>query len=156
MAHVFNSTGLKPQRPGQPGFLLPEGKYLLEILDFEEKYSSQHDYMVVVQWIVREPKEHDGKTIKYHNVVFKAAGESGAGIAIHFLKTIGEPWQESEQLDIDPARWIKRRVWAVVEVGKYTPQSGKYAGKELQKNVVRDIWPVDGEDGLPSEEQCPF
>lgn len=152
MPHQMDARGIVPQKPGTYTLVPDNTRCILRVNNYEEKFSTAGDYMVVVEWAVETPEQYAGVTIPYHNVTFKAAGAKGAGIAIHFLKTIGEPF-EGETLDIDPGRWLGKKVSGLVGQETYTPEKGKNAGRLMTKNVVRTIDPVSQPSG---DERLPF
>lgn len=161
MGHSFNSTGIKPTRGGY--VLLPAGIYCLEIIRYKEGESEKKDYKVNLEANIIYPNKVEdlvvfGVTLK-HTVTFmpptnkKGEVNKGAGMAIHFLKTIGEPWEESDELDIEPSRWIGKRFIAKIEPDDWeTPE-----GKVIKLNKIRwlDVIPADMLPKLP-EEGIPF
>lgn len=151
MPFTVNSKGVPPKRPGDFQ-LLPNGNYILEITDYQEGFTSKGDPKVTVDFIVRKPNQYDGSPIKFHNVVFIPKGRPGAGIAIHFLKCIGEPWEESETLDVDPARWMKKRIKAKVVTEEYKDKSGA----SRKKNVIKEIDPPTESEAQPGDDEIPF
>ena len=119
MSFNYNAKGVKPWSGGS--YLIPAGRYRLKIIDTEEGKTKKEDPMVRVDFKVMGG-EHDGKTLKFHNVTFfgrdeDGASKPGAGIAIHFLKTIGQPWEGDFQVD-----------------------HMKWRGKELDANVIEDVY----------------
>jgi hypothetical protein len=141
MPHVYDSRGIKPTKPGS-FIMVPKGRYMLKIDTCDEGFSTQGDYKVVVDFEVLKPEQYAGAKIRFHNVTFIAAGKPGAGIAVHFLKSIGEPWEEREKLDIDPQRWVGKMLWADVDVDEYTDKNGK----PRKKNILITIDPMTDED----------
>lgn len=149
MTHYIDSRGIKPRGIGD--YVLPKGKYLLEIIKAEEGWVSGNGrYKITVDFIIRKPVEFDGNSIRFHTVTFMLAGEKGAGIAIHFLKTIGEPYGELEKLEIEPRRWIGKRLWAEIDNEDYTAVDGRVK----IKNVIKKIEPASEVDA-PSDSEVP-
>lgn len=140
MSHTIDSRGIKPQGVGN--YILAKGKYLLEITKAEEGWTGKSKFKVTVDSVVRKPEQFDGHTLRFHTVTFMLAGEPGAGIAIHFLKTIGEPWGEQEKLEIEPTRWIGKRFWAEIDSEDYTANDGTVK----LKNVIGKIEPATEAD----------
>lgn len=96
----YDSTGVNMDRPGfTPA---PEGNYTLMIKEVEEKTTKKGNNMVSCICEI-DTGEHIGKKI-WHNVTFLDKGAKGAGMAIHFLKTINEPWEG--EFDVNPNDWI--------------------------------------------------
>lgn len=157
MPYNFNSKGQKPVPLGQFK-MVPEGKYLLEIQeDYEEGYTNGAGYYKVkINFLVKKPNNYAGYPVKFFTVTFIPTGEKGAGLALHFLKTIGEPYEESDALDVDPARWVGKRLWAQVGVGEWTPTQGKNAGKTFKQNTVEQIEPASTEDYQDDPETAPY
>lgn len=111
--HTYNSTGAKLP----DDFTIPDGEYVLRIEKAIEGVSkSGGDYQVRVDFKVAEG-QHKNFPINWHRVTFVPADRKGAGLAIHFLKCIGEPWEGEFQ--IDPKRWVSRRVLAYIEAEEY-------------------------------------
>ncbi len=116
MPFHYDQTGITPSSGFGP---VPRGTYLVKIIRVEEKRSSKGDPQVIVDYEVQDA-EYLGKKIRYHYVTFIGKDENGkpkegAGIAVHYLKTIGEPWEGP--MDIDAQRWIGKllRVYVIVE-----------------------------------------
>lgn len=114
----YNSTGIDPEAKNfTPA---PEGEYWLvvkeasDIKDMGPRITRNGDPYVMVTCEVDEGP-YLGKMV-WHNVTFMKAGAPGAGMAVKFLKTIGEPWDG--EIDINPAIWIGRRFRAKLKIGK--------------------------------------
>lgn len=135
----YDSTGVDMKSGGAFG-LLPDGFYNLAIIGTEERESSKGHYMVNVKAQVTEPQEFKGKWV-YHNVTFLPATQKGAGMAVHFLKTIGQSWEG--KFSIDPTAWVGCTFRARII-------STKYQGKSRNeiKSVV-SIIPEKKEDEIP-------
>ena len=125
MKHSYDSTGVAPL---DGSFVaLPEGDYDLAIIDYKEKETKKGSYpLVSVKCEVVDSLKHDGSKI-FYNVTFLPPDMPGAGMAIHFLKTIGEPWEG--KFDWDPDQWIGKRFRAHI-----VPDT--YEGKP-QNKIVR-------------------
>lgn len=131
----YDSRGIKPSTGGFDP--IPEGDYVLEITEVEETESRKGNPMVKVTQIVSEG-QYKGKII-WNQITLLPKGEPGAGIALHFLKSIGEPWEEKENLDIDPERWKGKRFKAHVIQDTYT----KPDGSKITNNKIKGIEPLD-------------
>lgn len=128
-----DSRGVKPSQFSDP---VPNGDYVLQIVKTEESTSRKGSPMVKVTCAVDAPPEFTGAVI-YHYVTFVEKGQPGAGIALHFLKCIGEPFEESETLEVDPKNWEMKKFKAKVIQEPYkTPD-----GKEGVSNKIRSIFP---------------
>lgn len=144
MSFTYNAEGVKPWSGGS--LLVPTGKYRLRIVDTEEGRTLKGDYKVTVKVRV-VGGDHDGKTIPFHTVTFKGRDEEGkplpgAGRAIHFLKTIGEPWEG--EFTVNHLTWRgKEFIGDVIE--------DEYNGKV--NNKIKEVMPVPADDVL---EEVPF
>ena len=120
-----------------PGGCIPPGKYLLRIIDTEEKLSGKGYNQVVVGFKVMEGP-YAGREIKFHLVTFIPKGsdgrpQAGAGFAIHFLKCIGQPWEDD--FEVNHLRWRGCRVKADVIEDTY---NGKTNNKIAWVEAVTD------------------
>lgn len=144
MSFQYNASNVKPTSGGFAP--LPKGKYLLQIEAAAEKRSKNGDPQVVVTFKVRDSR-FNGRRIRFHNVTFLPEEAEGSGIAIHFVKSIGEPWQG--QLVVEPTRWIGKLLWGHVD------QKPDDRGNVW--NVVKDVEPyqdtkIAGQESEPSED----
>lgn len=114
---------------------LPPGKYHQVIVSVEEKLSKNGDNQVEVNSVVDQPGYPAKKMRNW--VTFLPPDKSGAGMAIHFLKTIGEPWEG--KFTVTPNNWVGKRFLSVV--GTRTSSQGR------EFNDILDVMPV--EDGIP-------
>jgi hypothetical protein len=130
MTFPYDANGVEPS---EGGYLpLPAGYYDLQIYDYEEQRSKDGDPLVVVHFEVVDHAKYNGRKVRYHNVAFLPKDKSGAGIAIHFLKTIGQPWQG--KFDVSPDNWIGKRIRAEVKIREY---QGK------QYNAIAGVLPYE-------------
>lgn len=98
--------------------LLPDGKYLSEITDAAPtKAKSSGNDMVTVHYKVVKPDIYKGRKIMYHNVVFVPKGEQGAGMTLHYLKSIGEPHEG--KFAVNPKNWVGKRLTLTVGHKEY-------------------------------------
>ena len=106
--------------------LLPLGDYELMIDTVKPSLSKSGHPMVSVKFKVVDDGQFAGRKV-FHNVVFIPAKDEngeprkGAGIALFFLKCIGEP-HEPTKLKIDPYQWVgkscKARIGTDIYEGK--------------------------------------
>lgn len=85
-------------------FVIPDGEYILRIAKAMEGKSKSGDYQVTCNLLVVDG-DHKGFKVNYHRVTFldPKKNAQAAGMSIHFLKTIGQPWEG--QFQIDPGAW---------------------------------------------------
>lgn len=140
MTIIYDTTGIKPTGGFEP---VPKGNYRLRIVKvLETKSKSGGDPQVIVDFEV-DSGEYMGHQIRFHRVTFLRPEREGAGIAVHFLKVIGEPYEGSIQIDAE--RWLGKVVRASVDV--------ELDYNNNPRNVIRKVGPFD-----PSteEEEVPF
>lgn len=135
MPFNYDSRGVKPSTINEP---LPAGEYTFEIVKAEEGFTQKGLPMVKLMARVVEG-ECKGRGI-FHNVTFLPNDSPGAGIAIHFLKSIGEPWEEAENLDIDCTRWVGRQFVGNVIQEPYK----KPDGSQIMTSKIKGVEPVQG------------
>jgi len=72
--------------------LIPNGWFPFRIFDTEELKSSKGYQQVLVKAACLDPRYRDRSV--WHWVTFLPKDHKGAGIAIHFLKCIGQPYED--------------------------------------------------------------
>lgn len=136
----YDSRGVKPSQFSDP---VPAGNYILQIIKTEEKMTSKGLPMIKMTCTVQAPSEFSGAAV-FHNVTIIPKGEPGAGIAIHFLKTIGQPFEEDEALEINPEAWVYGTFLARIIQEPYT----KPDGTRIITNKIKGV-DVVPEGGIP-------
>lgn len=79
------------------------------------KTKNGDDY-VQVECEVDEAGEYLGRKVWYGVTFMDDKSRPGAGMSIHLLKCIGEPWEGD--FDVDTDNWIGRRFKARLKIGK--------------------------------------
>ena len=130
----YDSRGVKPSTFNDP---VPNGEYVLQITKAEEAQSRNGSPMVKLTCTVDSPDEYAGAVI-FHYVTFLEKGSSGAGIALHFLKCIGEPYEEGD-LEVNPKRWESKKFKAKVVQEPYSTPDGKKGVSNKIRGVDADI-----------------
>jgi hypothetical protein len=109
MAYKINTTGVQSS-DGSNFEPIPDGQYLVQIVDFKERQTKNGDPMIAAQMEIVDG-DHQGRVI-FDNIIIPLGPESKAwgimGRTKHFLHCIGEPHEG--EIDIDPEAWIGRRV----------------------------------------------
>jgi len=103
---------------------IPEGKYHLRIISADSgtiKTGSNYGCDKVTVSFSVIGGTYSGRTINYHNVSFLPAmrdGEyvPGSGMALNFLKCIGEPYSTEGEYTWDERRWIGKICSAYVVI----------------------------------------
>jgi len=148
MPGSYNGTGVEISTGFEP---IPEGEYILRIIRAVAGETQNHDAKVTVDFEVAGGGPNSGREIRFHTVAFLPKESKGAGMALHFLKTIGEPFEG--KFKWDERKWIGKelRAQVVIEPGLKDP-------KKLY-NKVKSVMPkgeaaVDKD--LPPEDDNPF
>jgi hypothetical protein len=136
MPFTYDSRGVKPSQFSDP---VPDGTYTLEIMKADEQQSRNGSPMVKVTCAI-EDKDYSGATV-YHYVTFLEKGTPGAGISTHFLKCIGEPFEEDESLEVTPKNWVAKKFKARVIQDKFKRQDGT----EGISNKIKTVMPTDAD-----------
>jgi hypothetical protein len=119
--------------------LLPKGTYEFEIIEFTSKAGKSYpaegttkngDPKVDLLVSVTTPGEFEGERL-FHSVTFMAKDKPGAGMAVHFLKTIGQPHEG--KLVIDPRQWVGQAFKAYVIEDEYQGRKG---------NKIKGVEPI--------------
>ena len=113
--------------------LLPAGEYELQITDFKEGKTKNQDPMVNVTCEVINNADYNGTTV-FHNVSFLPKDKPGAGMASHFLKTIGQPFEGA--LEINPDDWVGEKFKAKIGEREYKKKDGTMAKTNEIKQVL--------------------
>lgn len=118
MKRSYDSTGVSLDTNFVPA---PEGVYWLRIVKTTDqkdgmpwKTRNGDDY-VSVECEIDDQGDYFGKKV-WHGVTIMDPSKPGAGMAVKFLKSIGEPWEG--QFDIDTDNWIDKKFRARLDVGK--------------------------------------
>lgn len=129
-------------------FVIPDDEYVLEIVKAKEGLSKDGLYQqVIVDFKVAEGQRKNFP-VNYHYVTFKKAGDKGAGMAIKFLKTIGQPWEGD--FTVDASKWVGAKL-----VGYLSAE--EYNGKKNMK--CKWVKPVDTGSQVEKDEameEVPF
>jgi len=109
MSFSYNATGIEMSGNFE---LIPEGDYPCKIVSVFETISKNGDPMVKVDYEIIDGA-YIGKQIKFHHVTFLGKDETGkskkgAGMALNYLKTIGEPYQGD--IIVDPESWVGKKL----------------------------------------------
>lgn len=139
MGNRYDGTGIE----ASSGFPLieKEGWYPFRIVVATEGKSKDGDYQVVVDAVCLDPKWKDFGV--RHWVTFLPKGSPGAGMALHFLKCIGEPHEGV--IDVEPLAWERKVFMGKVFVNEYTTKDGvkKRNNKFAEISPIRDTEEVD-------------
>jgi hypothetical protein len=136
----YDATGVD----ANGGFSIIEkpGWYPFRILVASPRESKNGNYQVTVDSACLDPKWRD--YMVRHWVTFLSKEQKGAGMAIHFLKCIGEPHEGV--IDVDPLSWERKTFMGKVEISEY---QGKRNNKFSEISPIKD----DVESGEPAPSQ---
>lgn len=144
----FDATGIEPSTGGGQKKLLPKQWFTFEIVPFTTKdgsktyplegYTKKNNYPKVDVLVeVVDEGEFKGERV-FHTVTFMPKGTEGAGMAIHWLKTIGEPHEG--KIRPNPQNWAYKRFQGF-------PFTDEYNGKK--NNKLGEIKPIEKSDDIP-------
>lgn len=144
MRKFYDSTNVRMEGSFVPA---PEGIYVLSIVKVTDrkdggqwKTKNGDDY-VSVECEISDRGDSFGKKIWYGVTFMNDPEAKGAGMSVHFLKSIGEPWEGKFEIDTDA--WIGKKFKARVIVTKGL--NGK------PRNEV--AWIIDGDE---DSDEVPF
>lgn len=153
----FDATGIDADSKGA-NKVLPKRWFDLKIIEFTSKAGDQYpkvgrtknnDPMVNILCEVVNDPEFNGERV-FHTVTFMPAKKPdgtptpGAGMSVHFLKTIGQPFEG--KIKPNPDSWVG------AEFAGYVIQE-EFKGKV--KNKIGEIKPLVAE-GSSQSDQVPF
>lgn len=129
----YDATGIEPSSQGQ-GKLLPKQWFSFEVIEHTTKdgsktyplegYTKEKNYPKVdILAKVIDHKDYADERV-FHSVTFMPKGTDGSGMAIHFLKTIGEPYEGK----IKP----NAKTWVGAKFDAYVIED-EYMGKKKNK-----------------------
>jgi len=117
MSFNYSSKGVQMDNGFSPA---PAGVYNCIIRSITEKTTKNGDPMVSAKCEIDQTGEWLG-TVFFHNVTFIGNDEQGkprkgAGMALNFLKHIGEPWEGD--FEVSPDNWVRKTFRAMLKVEK--------------------------------------
>lgn len=149
----FDATGIDPDAKGT-NKLLPKRWFNLEIVAFLSKAGDEYpkdgrtkngDPMVNILCEVIDDTEEFNKERVFHTVTFLPAKRAdgtatpGAGMPVHFLKTIGQPWEGA--FKVNSAEWVGAKFMGYIIADEY---------KGKVKNKIGEIKAYEPKkDGIP-------
>lgn len=123
MSFDYDGTGVTPQQTGEFK-LLPDGWYLLKVDEIEKVgQSKEKKHPLVTVNLKVADGQYKGNGIRYHNITFLPKDEPGAGMAIHWLKSIGQPWEN--KFKVSPKSWVGAMFYGQVKSRKKSEDSNK-------------------------------
>lgn len=132
--YSYDATDVSLDRHGAARqSLIPNGKYQFRITEATPSKSAKGHFMVVLKCEIINDLTLMGRGVK-HWVTFLPPENKAAGMAIHFLKTIGQPWEG--KFDITVADWIGSEFTGSV---KSEPYVSKKDGKTYESAKIDSI-----------------
>lgn len=140
MSFKFDATGIDPDSKGTSK-LLPKRWFNFEVVSFISKAGDEYpkdgktqngDPMVNILCEVIDDEEFNGERI-FHTVTFLPAKRPdgkptpGAGMSVHFLKTIGQPWEGA--YEVDSSQWIGAKFMGYVITDEYKGKTKNKLGE---------------------------
>ena len=127
--------------------LIPVGEYTLRVIEAVQGLTKNNDDMVTVTFEV-VGGDFNLEKVPYYRVIFFADRmKKGAGIALTFLKSIGEPFEG--QFKWNEKNWIGKKLKATIKHEVATQ------GKSVGKTFAKVAW-VDLIEGAQAETDVPF
>jgi len=113
MGFKYDGRGVQPTG----GFsVIPDGRYVFRIVSRQDGASKAGDPQVkVFAQVAVGP--YAGQTIHPHRVTFLPRDSNGAGIAVHFIKTLGEPWEG--EYEVESGNWLGKLFAAFAKEDEY-------------------------------------
>ena len=153
-------TGIEPSTQGQ-GRVLPKRWFSFEIIPYttndgsktypmegetKEKHYPKVDFLAEVI----DDEEFKGERI-FHTVTFMPKGKDGAGMAVHFLKTIGQPYEGEQPIDAQDWVGAKFQGYAITDEykGKVKNKLGEIKAYEATEPRNPDIVKAEKENEVP-------
>lgn len=131
-----------------PGMALPDGKYVLRIISAVVGVTKNGDPKVTVDYVVASGP-FEGRSVKFHTITFfKDKKSPAAGMAIHYLKCLGEPYEG--QFSVNEAAWIGKSVEGMV-VGEKANDGNVYSRVKFV-----NLYVPDHTKALESDPDVPF
>jgi hypothetical protein len=115
-----------------------EGWYPFRIVSATQGKSKSGAFQVTVDCACLDPRWRD--YIVRHWVTFLPKEQKGAGMALHFLKCIGQPHEGV--IDIEPMEWERKTFMGNVVISEY---EGKKNNKLAAVSPIKDDLPEFGE-----------
>lgn len=143
---TYDSTGIKvDEKQSFEKKLMPKGMYDFEIVEFMSKSGNQYplegttkngDPKVDFLAEVTTEGEFKGERV-FHSVSFLKKESPGAGMAIHFLKTIDQPHEG--KFSVNPSDWVGQEFRGYVIQDEYNGRkSNKIKGVEPKAVAAKD------------------
>lgn len=136
MSFTFDATGIEPSTQGQAK-LLPKKWFAFQIIPFVTKDGTKEYPMEGFTKEAKYPKvdflaeviddeEFNGERI-FHTVTFMPKGKDGSGMAIHFLKTIGQPYEG--KIKPDAQAWVGAKFMGYAVTDSYNGKTKNKLGE---------------------------
>lgn len=151
----FDATGIDPNE-SKSNNLLKKGWYDFKIIEFVSKagneyplegYTKENNYpKVTIMCEVENPQDSTGKRVLHTVTFMPAKGKDGqptpgAGMSVHFLKSIGQPFEGP--FKVSSEKWVDKRFRGYVVIDEY---------KGKQNNKISQIEPIEDK----KEAEIPF
>lgn len=147
MLPEYDATGIEPSNQGQ-NKLLPKRWFQFQIIPFASKagdeypregYTKEKNYPKVdfLAEVINDT-EYNGERV-FHSVTFMPKDKPGAGMAIHFLKTIGQPYEG--KIKPDAQAWVGAKFMGYAITDEY---------KGKVKNKLGEIKPIEESPAIPN------
>lgn len=132
--------------------LLPEGWLPFKIVEAEPRISKKGDRQVLAKCKCIDPRYPNAGEV-WHYVTFLPKENKGAGIPLHFLKTIGQPYEG--QFDVNAKAWLGKKFLGNVIIAEY---NGKKNNKFDEISPYREdsAQLIENAEKAKEDEEIPF
>lgn len=148
MGYKYDATGIDAS--GGFPIIEQEGWYPFRVIAATPGESKNGNYQVTVDAACLDPRWKDYTVRHWVTFLPKVTAEGtpnkGAGMAIHWLKCIGEPHET--MLDIDPMNWERKTFMGKVIVSEY---QGKKNNKFSEISPIRDTSEIEFGEPVASQ-----
>jgi hypothetical protein len=76
--------------------------------------------------VIDDTEEFNGERV-FHTVTFLPSKNPGAGMSVHFLKTIGQPWEGN--VKVDSSQWVGAKFMGYVVTDEYNGKTKNKLGE---------------------------
>ena len=148
MAFKYDGRGVEPS--SRKGFqVIPKGTYILSVAKKTDTTSKNGDDQVIVNFTVKGG-EYDGAFLPFYYVTFLPRSSKGAGMALHFLKCIGEPYEGEFEVESD--NWLGKCVKGRVDIEEF---NGNKQSKVVWVEPVEDAEQQELPTGKSAKKAAP-
>ncbi len=152
----FDATGIEPTAQGQSK-LFPKQWFMFEVVGHTtndgrryplEGFTKKDNYPKVDSLCeCVDPGEYEGQRI-FHTVTFLPKDKDGAGMAVHWLKSINQPFEG--KVNVDVQEWVGERFMGYPIIDEYNGKKrNKFGEIKACMSTTPKIQKAQTEDTIP-------